>query len=87
LVGDEVTSLKFHGVLRASQRLLTSSPTCLSGGYALSAEDAAPLGLDSILVWGSIMMSRLRRWGAAGIQTEELRTEELNSPVSTPGVR
>ena len=31
IVGDEVTSLKFHGVLRASQRLLTSSPTCLSG--------------------------------------------------------
>jgi hypothetical protein len=32
LVGDEVTSLKFPFYLRASQRLLTSSPTFLTGG-------------------------------------------------------
>jgi hypothetical protein len=34
--------------------------------YALPAEDDAPLGLDSILILGSIMMSRRRRWGAGG---------------------
>jgi hypothetical protein len=62
-VGDEVTSLKFHGLLRTSQRLLTSSPTFLTGGYALSAEDAAPLGLDFILVLGATKISHRRRWG------------------------
>jgi hypothetical protein len=58
-----VTSLKLPEFLRASQRLLTSSPTFLTGGYTLPAEDVAPLGLDFILVLGTTKISRLRRWG------------------------
>jgi hypothetical protein len=58
-----VTNLELPDFLRASQRLLTPSPTFSTGGYELSAEDVAPLGLDFILVWG---LQRYRTYGAGG---------------------